>query len=108
MAIPGSVVNIGNLVTPGGDPGPSGPSGPTGGNAFTTTVGSFTVPNVGSTTTVTVVDASWIVVGQLVYSTSRAGRGTGRSVSQVHQPKAGNVLTPLTTPPAGGGGGTGR
>jgi hypothetical protein len=62
-------------------------------NAFTTTaVSSFTVPAVGATTTVNVVDASWIVVGQLLYfDTAGGGPGLG-GILQVTA-KTGNQLT---------------
>jgi hypothetical protein len=79
------------------------PSG-TGVNAFTVTVTSpFTVPAVGSSTTATVADASWIVVGQLLY-VDTAGGGPGLAGALVVQAKAGNTLTllnPLPPPSTG-------
>jgi hypothetical protein len=79
------------------------PSG-TGINAFTVTVTSpFTVPAVGSSTTATVADASWIVVGQLLY-VDTAGGGPGLAGALVVQAKAGNTLTllnPLPPPSVG-------
>jgi hypothetical protein len=92
---------------PGGPSGPIGPpglTGPQGVNSFTTTALSvFTVPVVGSTTTVTVADASWIIVGQLLYFDT-AGGGTGHAGALLVTAKAGNVLTLLnpTPPPAVG------
>jgi hypothetical protein len=63
-------------------------------------VSSFTVPTVGSTATVNVADASWIVVGQLLYFDT-AGGGPGLAGALVVQAKAGNQLTVLNpTPPA--------
>src|SRR5207244_4374668 len=89
----------------GGATGPAGPAGPAGVNAYTVTaVSSFTVPNVGATTTVTVADASWIVVGQLLYF-DVAGGGAGLAGALQVTAKAGNVLTLLNPiPPTGGGG----
>jgi ABC-type uncharacterized transport system ATPase subunit len=43
--------------------------------AHTTTTASMTVPNHGSTTTVTVVDASWVAVGEMLYIAGAAGSG---------------------------------
>lgn len=75
---------------------PGGGVGPAGANAFTLTSGSFTVPASGSTTTVTVADASWIVVGQLLY-VDTAGGGAGLAGALIVTAKAGNTLT-LQTP----------
>jgi hypothetical protein len=57
------------------------------------------VPNVGSTTTVTVIDASWIVVGQMLY-VDTAGGGTGQAGALQVTAKAGNTLTLLNPVPA--------
>src|SRR5207244_12959300 len=91
----------------GGATGPAGPAGPAGVNAYTVTaVSSFTVPNVGATTTVTVADASWIVVGQLLYFDVAGGRAGLAGALQVTA-KAGNGLTLLNPiPPSGVWGGT--
>jgi hypothetical protein len=43
--------------------------------AHTTTTASMTVPNHGSTTTVTVVDSSWVAVGEMLYIAGAAGSG---------------------------------
>jgi hypothetical protein len=64
------------LSSTGGDAGTgdvtiSAPTAP----AYTTTTASFTVPNHGSTTTVTVVNPNWIAVGELVYVAGAAGSG---------------------------------
>jgi hypothetical protein len=102
QAVPGTVVNSGAKTSPGGPQGtvgstgplgPTGPTGPTGPPAVTTTSANFTVPNIGATTTVTVLDASWIVVGQIVYI-ANAGGGTSAGTLQVTG-KAGNTLTLL-------------
>jgi hypothetical protein len=66
---------VGNILGPIGPQGVQGGSGPPGKNAYTTTTASLTVPNHGSTTTVTVADASWIAVGELVYVAGAAGSG---------------------------------
>lgn len=92
------------MGTPG-PPGPTGPTGPTGPqgiqgvNANTTTTAPFTVPAVGSTVSVTVLDASWIVVGQELY-VDTAGGGTGLAGFLQVTAKAGNTLTLLNPVPA--------
>src|SRR5215472_2597936 len=50
------------------------PAGPPGKDSFSTTSGSFTVPSSGSTVNVTLADASWVVIGQMVVV---AGAGGG-------------------------------
>jgi ABC-type uncharacterized transport system ATPase subunit len=64
------------LSSTGGDAGTgdvtvSAPNAP----AYTTTTASFTVPNHGSTTTVTVTNPNWIAVGEMVYIAGAAGSG---------------------------------
>jgi hypothetical protein len=113
QAVPGTVVSPGSLTSPGGAQGTvgtigpqgvQGPVGPVGPPAVTTTSGNFTVPNIGATTTVTVLDASWIVQGQIVYI-ANAGGGSLAGALQVTA-KTGNQLTLLnpatvsTLPPA--------
>jgi hypothetical protein len=102
QAVPGTVVTGGAFASPGGPQGtvggvgPQGPQGNTGASgppASTTTTANFTVPNIGATTTVTVLDASWIVPGQMVYVAS-AGGGTSAGALQVTA-KTGNSLTLL-------------
>jgi hypothetical protein len=71
------------LSSTGGDAGtgdvtisvPGGGTGPAGKNAYTTTSAGFTVPNHGSTTTVTVADSSWVAVGEMLYIAGAAGSG---------------------------------
>jgi hypothetical protein len=72
---------------------PRGDVGATGLNAFTITSGPFTVPAVGSTVVVTVNDASFVVVGQML-AVQGAG-GTGIAGSFLVQSKTGNQLTLL-------------
>jgi hypothetical protein len=113
QAVPGTVVTGGSIATPGGPQGttgsigpvgPTGPIGVTGPPAVTTTSAPFTVPNIGSTITVTVLDASWVVLGQVV-NVANAG-GTGLAGSFQVTGKTGNQLTLLnpatlaTIPPA--------
>jgi hypothetical protein len=85
---------VGNILGPIGPQGVQGGSGPPGKNAYTTTSASFTVPNHGSTTTVTVVDSSWVAVGELLYVAGAAGSGQA-GILQVTA-IAGNTLTLLT------------
>jgi hypothetical protein len=64
-------------------------------NAFTTTTSAFTVPASGSTTTVNVVNASWIVVGQVLYFLGAGGAGLAGAM--IVTAIAGNTLT-IKTP----------
>jgi hypothetical protein len=81
------------ISVPGGGVGPAGPAGS---NATTTTaVASFTVPASGSTTTVNVADASWIIVGQPLYFDT-AGGGAGLPGYLIVTAKTGNQLTVKT------------
>ena len=75
-----------------GNTGATGPTGPQGSSAFTT-VSSFTVPNVGATVQVTVGDASWMAVGQMLY----VGTAGGASLAGALQITAivGNLITLL-------------
>ena len=102
QAVPGTVVSPGALTSPGGPQGtvggvgpvgPTGPTGPTGPPAITTTSGPFTVPNIGATTTVTVLDASWVVLGQMI-NVANAG-GTSQAGFLQVTGKTGNLLTLL-------------
>ena len=86
-ANPGTVVPSGSLFTPGGA------AGPTGGNAWALSSGSFTVPAIGATANITLVDASWVAVGETVYVAGADGAG-GAAALQVTA-KAGNVVTLL-------------
>jgi len=109
MAIPGSTVNVGRLVTPSGAQGPqgvigstggTGPTGPTGATgppSVTTTTSVFTVPPIGATTTVNVANPSWIVIGELLY-VSTAGGTTSAGALQVTAIN-GNTITLLNPNP---------
>ena len=95
-AVGTSSAQIFNFSIPRGDvgaQGPAGAAGPTGLNAFTITSGPFTVPAVGSTVVVTVNDATFVVVGQML-AIQGAG-GTGLAGSLLVQSKSGNQLTLL-------------
>lgn len=54
----GTVVASGNLISPGGQQG---------GPAWTLSAASFTIPTVGSSATMTVIDSSWATVGEYVW-----------------------------------------
>lgn len=92
IAVPGTVVPSGSLTTPGGARGIPGASA----SPSTT---AFTVPTVGSTTSVTLSDASWVVVGEMIYFDT-AGGGTGLAGILQVTAKAGNTLTLLNPVPA--------
>jgi hypothetical protein len=74
--------------------GATGPSGAAGVNAFTTTTSSFTVPASGATTTVNVTNATWIVVGQILYFLGAGGAGLAGAM--IVTAIAGNTLTVKT------------
>jgi hypothetical protein len=93
IAVPGTPVPSGAAVSPGGAQGVTGTS------AWTTNTAGFTIPAVGSTVSVTVADASWIVVGEMLY-VDQAGGGVGLSGVLQVTAKAGNTLTLLNPQPA--------
>jgi hypothetical protein len=74
---------------------PGGGAGPAGLNAFNTTSASFTVPASGSTVNVTLGDASWVVIGQMVVVAGAGGPGVAGAMFVTA--KAGNQIT-LQTP----------
>lgn len=83
-----------------GSTGAQGPAGPSGadstvpgppGTASTTTLANFTVPAVGASTTVTLADASWIVVGQTVWVGNMGSPGNAATL--VCTAKTGNTVT---------------
>jgi microcystin-dependent protein len=84
-----------------GDVTISVPGGGAGANAFNITSGPFTVPPVGGTVVVSLDDASWVVVGQMVYVDS-AGGGAGQAGVMQVTAKTGNQLTLLTPSPTSG------
>lgn len=102
-SVPGTSVPSGAQVAPGGSQGVTGatgvagPTGPQGVPAATTTTAAFTVPPVGSTTTVTVANASWVVNGQMVY-VDTAGGGIGQAGTLQVTGISGNQLTLLNPP----------
>jgi microcystin-dependent protein len=98
----GGIALSGSLVSPGGPqgiPGPTGSQGPvgvTGPNgqpSFTRTTAQFTVPVVGSTVSIAVVDSSWLVGGEFVWVDTAGPAGTG-GAGQITG-KSGNNLTLL-------------
>jgi phage baseplate assembly protein W len=80
-------------VGPEGPEGDPGPIGPTGQPAWSTVTSGFTVPAVGNTITVTLVDASWATVGEVVYV--EGANGGGQAGPLQIQAKSGNNLTLL-------------
>jgi hypothetical protein len=78
--------------------GPPGATGTNGINATSFITGSFIVPPIGQTIVVTFVDASWVVVGQMVY-VDQAGGGAGKAGGLQVTAKTGNQVT-LLNPPA--------
>jgi hypothetical protein len=75
--------------------GGTGAAGPAGLNAFNTTSAAFTVPASGSTVTVTLGDASWVVIGQMVVVAGAGGAGVAGTMFVTA--KTGNQIT-LQTP----------
>jgi hypothetical protein len=71
------------------------PQGPAGLNAFNTTNAGFTVPASGGTVNVTLGDASWVVVGQMVVVEGAGGSGIAGTMFVTA--KSGNQIT-LQTP----------
>src|SRR4029077_713418 len=86
-------VPSGAAVSPGGAQGLAGTP------AWTTCTSSFTIPAVGSTVSVPVVDTSWITTGEMIY-VDQAGSGVGLSGILQVTAKAGNTLTLLNPTPA--------
>jgi hypothetical protein len=82
-----------------GNTGATGAQGNPGTNASAVSTTSFTVPAVGATATVTLADASWVVVGQMIYADT-AGGGPGLAGALQVTAKAGNVVTLLNPPSA--------
>jgi collagen triple helix repeat protein len=74
-----------------GSAGATGSQGPAGLNAFSRTSANFTVPNVGSTVNVTLLDASWIVTGQMLWIDQAGGPGVGAPMRVTA--KTGNQVT---------------
>jgi hypothetical protein len=102
------VINAGNssaavfdFTIPRGDVGATGPigaqgpTGATGAAAHTLSAVDFTVPPVGSTVDVTVLDASWVVHGEVLWIDTAGGPGAGGTL--VVTAKSGNTLTLLNS-----------
>jgi microcystin-dependent protein len=68
-------------------------------NAFTTSAVVFTVPPVGQTVDVTLTDASWVAIGQMVAVQTAGGSPTAAGSLQCTN-KVGNVVTLLNAPAA--------
>ena len=99
MAIPGSIVATGKLITPGGAAGPQGPAGSPGSNCTTQiAVASFTVPAYGASVVVSVLDSSWMVPGEWLYIADAGGTGVAGQL-QVQSVVPGSVT--LVNPPPG-------
>ena len=77
---------------PAGSQGIQGVQGAQGVNAFTATVANFDVPAVGATVVVTLADASWVTVGQMVVIQTAGGAPTD-AYSLKAIAKAGNAVT---------------
>lgn len=82
--------------------GSAGPPGPNGLNAFNITSGAFTVPPIGSTVTVTLNDASWVVIGQMLWI-DQSGGGVGQAGEMQVTAKTGNQITLLNVSSTPGG-----
>jgi hypothetical protein len=82
---------------------PPANTGPAGVNAWALSTTSFTVPAVGATNTVTLADASWVVVGQMLYADT-AGGGPGLPWALQVTAQTGNFVTLLNPSSSAGGG----
>src|SRR5215469_3191936 len=94
---PASDVTHWNLMAAQGGTGPTGPSGTAGLNSFTITSASFTVPAIGATVTVTVNDATWAQLGEMVSIANAAGASLAGALQITNI--AGNTLTLLNPQP---------
>jgi microcystin-dependent protein len=72
--------------------GPPGQTGPTGVNAYTLTIADFVLPAIGASVQVTVQDASWITIGQMVAVQTAGGSATIAYSLRVTA-KTGNLVT---------------
>lgn len=70
----------------------TGVTGPQGVNAFTTTTANFDLPAVGGSVVVTLVDASWVVIGQML-TVQTAGGSPADAYSLKVTAKTGNQVT---------------
>jgi collagen triple helix repeat protein len=83
-----------------GPTGPTGPQGVAGNDSFSTLTAAFTVPPVGSTVVVTMANAAWLVVGEMI-NVAGAG-GSGQSGSLQVTAINGNQVTLLNPSVSGG------
>jgi hypothetical protein len=87
-----------DFTIPRGDVGAQGPAGTTGAagtagkNSFTISTANFTVPPVGSTVDVTLADASWVTIGQMIAVQNSGGSATVAGTLQCTA-KSGNTIT---------------
>jgi hypothetical protein len=89
-AVPGTVVQVGSTVGPGGDTGVAGTQGLP---AYSFTTGSITIPAIGSTVAAPLQSVTWANVGDMV--SIQGGGGSGQSGNLQVQSIAGNTLTLL-------------
>jgi microcystin-dependent protein len=87
----GPIGPIGPIGPGSSVPGPQGIQGPQGINSYTTTATGFTVPAVGATVSGTLVEASWVVIGQILFIGGAGAGGTAGAFSVTA--KAANTLT---------------
>lgn len=87
-----------DFTIPRGDVGAQGPAGTNGAqgaagkNSFTLSTAGFTVPPVGSTVDVTLTDASWVTIGQMIAVQNAGGSATVAGSLQCTA-KSGNTIT---------------
>jgi|SRR5215469_1880121 len=86
--------NIRGPTGPTGSTGPPGTNGTNGVNAFTTATAGFTIPPIGATVGVTVANASWMVVGEMLWI-DQAGGGVGQPGIMQVTAISGNLVTLL-------------
>ena len=80
------------VAGPVGPTGPTGSTGPAGTNAFSVTSADFVLPDIGNTVQITLDDASWITIGQMVVVQTGGGSATdGYSLKAID--KTGNLVT---------------
>jgi microcystin-dependent protein len=79
-------------IGPVGPTGPVGPLGPAGVNAFSVTTANFDLPDFGESIAVTLGDASWATIGQMVVIQTAGGDAEDAYSLKVTD-KSGNTLT---------------
>lgn len=83
-----------------------GSQGPTGPPAHTLSTSAFTVPAIGGTVVVSVADASWVALGEVVYVQDAGGAGVAGALQVTAKTPTSLTLLNLAVS-TGGGGGTG-